>query len=522
MSRSRVGRQGTLRRFGTIARSGVVLATACGLTAASRVLAQGPPTRPVVSRAPQTPTVTRASARVIGDVFDSTAMQPLAGAIVQLVSMSDRANIRSATTGAGGTFVIDSVAAGTYLLGFLHDKLDSLDAESALHRVDVQAAGDIEARLVIPSPATIITKRCGAPPPGQAPSMFIGAVRSARGPTLREKARVRAQWTELLAGPRGLERRNPARFIEASEDGFFAFCGIPTDAPILTRAFAGADSSGVVELSAPANGLLVHDLYVGTGERVDQVTPITDSKGSARSAVPAVTVTSKVLRGNGRLRGYVRTEDGRPVAGARIGIWDGVTGTTNVDGQFTLQGLPTGTYTLESRALGYQVLRRPVDIVENADVALDVVMEVLAPVLDLVKVKARPDASAVPLADFERRKKGGFGHFLDEAQITKRAAMTTADLFRTTPGMTIIAGVGSGDKVLMRNAGSGGSCVPAVFMNGVQVPTDGNLDAFITPNDVRGIEIYSRTASVPLEFQSRNGCGSIVLWTGARRTPAKP
>ncbi len=514
MNRSGKGRHALHQCRGRITCVGVFSATLFGILAPTSLLAQRLPAPPIPVSSPPTGAA-RPRARVIGEVFDSIAMQPLAGAIVQLVSTNDPSRIRSATTGTSGTFVVDSIAAGTYLLGFLHDRLDTLGIESALHRVDIQTTGDIEARLVIPSAATIITARCGAAQAGQAPSMFIGEVRSARGSMLSAQARVRAQWTEVLAGPQGLERRTPVRFIDASESGFFAFCGVPTDAPILTRAFAGSDSSGVVELSAPSNGLLLRNLYVGVATRVERAVQVTPSDR-------AVTVGVKQLRGSGKLRGVVRTADGKPIVGARIGLWDSVTDTTKADGQFTLLGLPTGTYTLESRALGFQVTRKPVDIFEASDAAVVVVMDVVAPVLDAVNVKARADASAVPLADFERRRKGGFGHFIDETQIAKRAALTTADLFRTTPGMTIIAGVGSGDKVLMRNAGSGGSCVPAVYMNGVLVPTDGNLDEFIKPNDVRGIEIYSRTASVPIEFQSRNGCGSIVLWTGARRTPPKP
>ena len=39
--------------------------------------------------------------------------------------------------------------------------------------------------------------------------------------------------------------------------------------------------------------------------------------------------------------------------------------------------------------------------------------------------------------------------------------------------------------------------------------------------DVRAVEVYARTASVPLQFQTRNGCGSVVIWTGARSAPAR-
>ena len=105
------------------------------------------------------------------------------------------------------------------------------------------------------------------------------------------------------------------------------------------------------------------------------------------------------------------------------------------------------------------------------------------------------------------------------AAVTQRQALNMADLFRSTPGMTIMPGSSAGDRVLMRGSGGSGSCVPAVFLNGLAVPTtDGILDTFVNPRDVRAVEIYSRVASVPVQFQARNGCGSIVLWTGARRT----
>jgi hypothetical protein len=50
---------------------------------------------------------------------------------------------------------------------------------------------------------------------------------------------------------------------------------------------------------------------------------------------------------------------------------------------------------------------------------------------------------------------------------------------------------------------------------------DGNLDTVMQPNDVRAVEIYPRGASVPMQFQVQNGCGSIVIWSGARRPPGK-
>ncbi len=478
------------------------------------------PTRPASPSVKPTPATVTPTARMRGVVFDSVAMQPLSGAVVQVVSTGDPSRIRSATSNAVGEFLVDSLPRGAYVLGFLHDRLDVLGIESALHRVDVQTSDDIEVRLVIPSAATLVTHRCGNAPLGQAPSMFIGVVRPTRTITLSARARVRAQWTEVLAGPQGIERRSPVRFTEASENGFFAFCGVPTDVPILTRAFAGSDSSGVVELIAPTNGLLVRDLFIGAANRVKSPFPFEANRTISKTSSVQITW----VRGNGQLHGFVRTDDGKPIAGARVTVWDtGIDASTNVDGQFTLKALPIGTYTLETRGLGFQLRRQPVDVPEGAEGLVDVVLSVVAPTLDVVKVKAGANTSAVPLAEFERRRKSGFGHFLDETQIEQRAAMHTSDLFRGTPGMTIMPSVSAGDKVLMNAAGGGGLCVPAVFLNGVTITTDGNLDAFVNPKEVRAVEIYSRVASVPVQFQSRNGCGSIVLWTGARRTsPPKP
>jgi hypothetical protein len=78
------------------------------------------------------------------------------------------------------------------------------------------------------------------------------------------------------------------------------------------------------------------------------------------------------------------------------------------------------------------------------------------------------------------------------------------------------------DRVLLRGTGMTGDCPPGVFLNGLLIPNeDGDLDAIVNARDVRAVEVYARTASVPLQFQTRNGCGSVVIWTGARSAPAK-
>jgi len=429
------------------------------------------------------------SARVHGVVFDSVAQRPLAQALVQLIALDDSNRIRSTRADDAGAYSMDSLPMGRYVLGFLHDRLDTLQLESPLQSVNIRIPGDVRVLLSIPGAATLITNRCGAQPPGQLPTMFLGTVRSAKTSLPVSAARVRAGWNVLLVGPRGIEKRTPAHFVSTNDNGGFAFCGTPTDVAIVARAFAGTDSSGVVELQSPPNGLLVRDLLIG-----------------AVAGTPA------------RVRGTVRIAAGAAIAGARLIVWGTSTlATTTNAGQFQAVGLPSGTYTIEARAIGFAPTRVALDLTANAEATINIAMTPLVALTDTVQVRARATSSVVPLADFLRRRARGSGYFLDEQQLKRREVMYVADLFRNAPGITIMQGIYGGDRVLMRTSGGGGACVPGVFLNGlaVQMP-DGILDAAVNPQEVRGVEVYSHVASVPIQFQAQNGCGSIVLWTGAR------
>ena len=402
----------------------------------------------------------------------------------------------------------------------------SLGIESPLKRVDVQSDDELRAPLAIPSARTLIAQLCGpASASNEGLGMFMGFVRSSRGEPLPAPARVRAQWLEVTVGPRGIERRNPARYATTTAAGAFSICGIPTDVKITSRAFVGTDSSGFVQLELPRSGLLYRDVYVGTATQVTLAPPVdtTATNDKGKSAAPATFASSaSVLRGNGRLRGTVRNGSGQPIPNARVTVWgSGLDATTNGSGQFTMQSLPSGTYTLESRAIGYAPRRAPVDVLDGTEGTADVAMEVYVPMVDTVRVRANRNPARDPMAEFDQRKKSGFGYFLDEDAISRRNPMYVSDLLRATPGVSVSPGQLGGDRVLMRGSAGAGSCAPTLFLNGARTSSDdGVLDNVVNPQDVRAVEIYTRTGSMPPQFQSMSGCGSIVIWTGARRSPA--
>ncbi|MEI6740427.1 MAG: carboxypeptidase regulatory-like domain-containing protein [Gemmatimonadaceae bacterium] len=449
---------------------------------------------PLAAQEPPTPVV-----RVSGEVRDSVTGQPLAGAVVQLVSQGAAARIRSATTDARGTFVLPEVPAGVYLAGFLHPLQEQLGIEGTLLRVEITNTEPVTLALGTPSARTLLAMRCGPSVPGRPNGALFGVVRRTRGRTLTTPARIRVQYTQFIVGERGMDRRTISPLGESGLDGSFVVCGLPPGSRLTARAFAEADSSGFVELDMPSTGILVRSFAIGAATRVS---------GDVS--------TGRGVRGSARLRGQITSVAGTPIRGAVVSVLGSVSSnTSNANGQYTLTELPEGSYLVEARALGFQPVRTIVELDADREVTADLVARALPAALDTMRVRA--DRMTVPLADFDRRRRLGFGHFLTEAQITARAPSTVADVFRSTPGVVTMPGQFGRDRVLLRSTGMTGDCAPAVFLNGLNVPNDdGDLDALINARDIRAVEIYARTASMPIEFQTRTGCGSIVIWTGAR------
>ncbi|HEX4936472.1 MAG TPA: carboxypeptidase-like regulatory domain-containing protein, partial [Gemmatimonadaceae bacterium] len=375
-------------------------------------------------------------ARVSGVVFDSLSSRPLAGATVQLVTMSETRQARSVQTSPTGAFAFDSVQVGTYLLGFYHPLLDSLGAQAPLSRVDVRAAGEVRAALAIPSAATVRRAYCGARAVADSVGLFLGAVRGAGDGYARTSASVRIQWSEITIGPGGIQRAVQSLQRDANDQGIAAVCGLPPGAMVMVRAGSGADSSGYAELEVPPSGILRRDLYVGAS----RVVAVRDSAGepAADSTLAAGGAAPTVRRGDAILRGIVRKPDGTPVDGARLTFWGaGVEATTTSTGSYRMEQLPAGTYTVEARALGFLPQRHAIDIRERDETVADFRLESFGTFLDTVRVTAQSVWKSREMREFDERRKRGFGTFLDEDAIAKRHPIYVADLVRMTPGVQV-------------------------------------------------------------------------------------
>src|SRR5882672_10231476 len=97
----------------------------------------------------------------------------------------------------------------------------------------------------------------------------------------------------------------------------------------------------------------------------------------------------------GTVRGYVKDQNGAPVADAQVQARNTETGvqrstTTRADGSYVLPGLVPATYELTARHIGFGPQRRQVTVPIGATLALDFPLQAGAVELQAVTVVAIP------------------------------------------------------------------------------------------------------------------------------------
>ncbi len=509
---------------------------------------QGPPP-------PPPPPVVR------GVVFDSTAMRPLRGAQVQLVALPVQASPRTAGTDSSGAFHFDSLGVGTYLLAFSHPRLDTIGVEPSMVRLVVRTSGTLVAPLATPSVETIVRNTCRADVRRDSTGILRGFARSARDGFPVPRARLRLEWPEFVLRRGKLEPVTRSIDAQANDEGRYLVCGVPLGTTLLVRGQAGADSSGVLELDMPSQGLLRRDLVLGDAshavdafeQRVAAVAagdpPGSAAAGerrplaadsvvmdSARAPAGSASTARPDAVARPRIRGRVLASNGAAVAGAMVRLLGSVSeARSDAEGDFVLADVLSGTQMLEVRALGFKVHKVPVDVMGNGEALAEVELE---PVpthgatgltrLDTLQVRGqnRLEAAALGIRQgFERRMQSGVGLFITDSTIRARGAALPSELFRGIPGLTVTNGSG-GQGVYMRASATfnatKGLCLPTIFVDGARAPR-APVDQMAIVADMRAVEVYARGQTAPTQFQTSDGCGSIVIWTrtmwDASRTP---
>jgi Carboxypeptidase regulatory-like domain/TonB-dependent Receptor Plug Domain len=455
---------------------------------------------------------------VSGTVRDSVANQPLASAIVQLVSAADPDKFsRTANADSSGRFSIAGVPDGPYKLGFFHPMLDSLGIEAPLRDVFVDQRRPVRSDLGIPSPATLRRAMCGRQLGARATTdsgaVVVGFVRDARTQNALPNATVSAQWSEVTLSVRGIERRSPRNVVRTTAEGWFLLCDIPGDGPVQFLATAGSDSTDRLEMSMPRTLFMRRDFYVGPTRPYVRAA-LGNAADSAQRAADDRRMSTPAVAGGMRLTGVVLAAvGGTPVAGAEVRLVDGLEVRANARGEWVMPNVPVGSRMMEMRAVGYFPERRVVDVVEGrAPVRIE--LATLKAVMDTVKVRATRYSDRNRMG-FEERRRQGSGKFVTAADIERRQPFNVSDMLKMQPSVQIERQQEGSSAITIRGA-VGDRCAAEFYLDGayVGVIAAEDLDNLVTPRSVMGIEVYAG-ATVPAQFSRglAGGCGVIAVWT---------
>ena len=452
---------------------------------------------------------------------DSITRLPLAGASVRLVSVLDTTRVHDAVLDARGRALVDRLPAGPWTLTARHARLDTLGVGSVAVPFTVRAGRGVTVRAAVPSVGTLVARVCGsaaAPGTGYLYGTVRRAVRTSASPRAAatdsalplSAGQVTAQWPDLRIEAGRVERTIVTTDVPVGDNGRYVLCGVPTETTVRLRAVGAEGASGVATFTSSATGIVPRDLVLGRADTV--VTTPSGPQAPEDSGLVDI-----VLRGAGGVRGTVQTVDGRPLANAIVGLSaTGLAMRTDSAGRFLLAATPTGTWTLAVQALGYAPRQQPVDLVPGDTVAL-VVALVSARVMDTVQVRANAMARTVlgrNLADFDERRKMGFGRFLTQDDFAKAEGRNILNLLTSRiPGMRTS---GTGRRTLVSSRGptsvSQRECPVRVIFDGSPNAAPLDLDS-IEPSTIAAAEFYT-PATLPFQFTfGFSPCGTLLLWS---------
>ena len=211
-----------------------------------------------------------------------------------------------------------------------------------------------------------------------------------------------------------------------------------------------------------------------------------------------------------------RAGDTLSIRGAVVTIDHSIeAGTTDAAGIVRVPDLEDGGHIIEVVARGYQAYFD--NFTSNANSKQPIELEIL-PIAASDTASVKGQKTALRFADFDARRNKAQGRFFTRAQLDAAAGRPLANLLTTDAGAFIAAGPRGESYLAMRPAAGGAApCYAAVVRDGIQLyPYAGakplDLDK-IFAEQLSGIELFPKPASVPAELHDAATCGALLLWT---------
>lgn len=417
----------------------------------------------------------RGLARVRGIVFDSLRGKPLGNASVSIAGGHFTTN-----TGPSGRFEFDSVPTGTLIITARHALLDSIGLPGLSTKATVTEDGDDDINLAVPSFATMWRVACGDRRPPRDSGIVYGTIRDAESSRPIANASVEVSWSDFVLQQQKIRQRRWHIDTKSNSAGGYAICGVPADISSQLHTKAESAESGVLDLPIGATRVQRRDLLIAA----------TDSNA------------------RGRLRGTVIDHLGAIVTDAVIRVDSSSEGRTDSSGTFELTRVPAGTREVKVLAIGAEPMTIVADILPRETTTLSVQ---LRPVYTLNTVTTTGTRGArVFAAEFEVRRKSGFGYMQDSTDIARYPQFINA--LRSFPSLNVQQRPTT--LVITVPNGKGGDCQPDVLIDGARGTFNHLLD--LMSNEIGGVEVYTHASHIPSRFVPAGiqpQCGMILVWT---------
>ncbi len=415
-----------------------------------------------------------------GTVYDSTAMQSLAGARVAVIGTS----IAGESDGAG-RYAIADVPAGDFRVSFFHDRLRQLGLRSMSHPVAFEAGETVYLELTIPSEETLLLGWCLT-------ELAVAGTGAVAGLVTDELTGVPIPQTIVTAQP--VDGSSGGRSVEATtnEAGYFRICEAPTNVTLDLQAHFGEQSSrGVQVVLEPGRGRL-QDLVLH-------------------------------VSAEGTLTGYVRDYvSGDGVEGAVVSVLGTNSAVlTDDDGYFIMDHVPQGRHLVSTDHLAFEERMDSVTVFGDETVEIEVRMATEALEVEGLVIAARNRSAETNLVSPGQR-----------ADVMSREAIELAlpgaegavDLLRrmNAPGLRLRDGYVLDELtgVLIpglcievgRRLPDGGCASAAVALNDVLIVYPDQFLRDLDPEVIDRIEILS-PVNAQFRFGQSAANGAIMIYT---------
>ena len=452
-----------------------------------------------------------------GVVREKIGSRSARAAWVSLLHLDSSAGpTRSVQPDAHGSYRVDSLPAGRYLVQVSSPTLDSLELALPAERVEIAPGRASRFDYTLPSGPGLRDAVCQGLRLGSGKVVVAGRALNADTEKPLAGAEVAAAWLLSYVDRTTQKVATQTRrvSVKAGSSGEYRLCGVPSDTTLSLQLLYEGRAGAIVRVTASDHeGAVVRDL---------SLSPRTAATISALDSVGRLLTTNRrdstrgelKLAGTATITGQVRSLAGAPVAEAVVRVRDAhATTTTDSAGRYTLDGMPPGTQLLLVRKAGYPVAQVVVELRPDRSVARDVLLRRNV-VSDSIDVLHRRNVSE----EFERNRRAHpFGQFIEAEEIDQMKVTEAADLFINVLGFSVF-GKGAASRIVSNAALSRRTdCRQAIIeVNGVE---GGTIDALV-PGNIGGIEAYADDAFVPARFEGRAKCGVIVIWPRKHIGPA--